>query len=87
MEYKYNMTTFTSSLPDDLLKKLSNLAKELQLPKNRLIEKALELYLEQIEKASYVRSYKQATDDEDILMVAEEGMQDYLRTIDDVETE
>ena len=80
------MTTFTSSLPDELLEKLSNFAKELQLPKNKLIEKALELYLEQIEKANYIKSYKQASDDEDILMVAEEGMQYYLNTIDDVET-
>ena len=86
MEYKYDMTTFTSSLPDELLEKLSNFAKELQLPKNKLIEKALELYLEQIEKANYIKSYKQASDDEDILMVAEEGMQYYLNTIDDVET-
>ncbi|MGB0879257.1 MAG: ribbon-helix-helix domain-containing protein [Polaribacter sp.] len=80
------MTTFTSSLPDHLLQKLSNFAKELQLPKNKLIEKALELYLEQIERSSYIKSYKQASDDQDILMVAEEGMQEYLRIIDDEET-
>jgi predicted transcriptional regulator len=52
------MATFTFSLPDNLLEKLSKLAKELQLSKNRLIENALELYLEQIEKASYIKSYK-----------------------------
>ncbi|MFT6192961.1 MAG: putative transcriptional regulator [Polaribacter sp.] len=52
------MATFTSSLPDNLLEKLSKLAKELQLSKNRLIENALELYLEQIEKANYIKSYK-----------------------------
>ena len=80
------MATFTSSLPDNLLEKLSNLAKELKLPKNRLIENALELYLEQIEKASYIKSYKQAADDDDILMVAEEGLQDYFNQINDLET-
>ena len=72
------MATFTSSLPDSLLEKLSVLAKELKLPKNRLIENALELYLEQIEKASYIKSYKQAAKDQDILLVAEEGMQEYF---------
>lgn len=79
------MATFTSSLPNELLDRLSNIAKELKLPKNRLIENALELYLEQIEKASYIQSYKQAATDEDILLVAEEGMQDYFNTINDAE--
>tara|TARA_R110002126_G_scaffold274775_1_gene419981 strand:+ start:4356 stop:4604 length:249 start_codon:yes stop_codon:yes gene_type:complete len=80
------MATFTSSLPDNLLKKLSVLAKELQLPKNRLIENALEIYLEQIEKASYIKSYKQAAIDKDILIVAEEGMQDYFDTINNADS-
>jgi len=80
------MATFTSSLPDSLLDKLSVLAKELKLPKNRLIENALELYLEQIEKASYIKSYKQAATDDDILKVAEEGMQEYFTAINDTET-
>lgn len=78
------MATFTSSLPDQLLQRLSNLAKELQLPKNRLMENALELYLEQLEKASYIKSYKQASDDQDILMVAEEGLQDYFNQLNDI---
>lgn len=78
------MATFTSSLPDHLLERLSNLAKELQLPKNRLMEKALELYLEQLEKASYIQSYKMASEDEDILAVAEEGLQDYFNQVNNL---
>ncbi|WP_299012460.1 ribbon-helix-helix domain-containing protein [uncultured Polaribacter sp.] len=80
------MATFTSSLPDNLLEKLSALAKELQLPKNRLIENALELYLEQVEKASYIKSYKQAATDKDILLVAEEGMQEYFSEINNTDS-
>ncbi|WP_026775179.1 ribbon-helix-helix domain-containing protein [Polaribacter sp. Hel_I_88] len=80
------MATFTSSLPDNLLDKLSALAKELKLPKNRLIENALEIYLEQIEKASYIKSYQQAAADDDILLVAEEGMQDYFSALNNAET-
>ncbi|AEH02173.1 ribbon-helix-helix domain-containing protein [Lacinutrix sp. 5H-3-7-4] len=80
------MATFTSSLPNELLDKLSNAAKELKLPKNKLLEKALELYLEQIEKASYIKSYKLAGEDKDVLMVAEEGMQDYFNTINEIES-
>ncbi|MGB1231419.1 MAG: ribbon-helix-helix domain-containing protein [Winogradskyella sp.] len=81
------MATFTSSLPDPLLDKLSNIAKELQLPKNRLIEKALELYLDQLERAQYVKSYKMAGEDIDIMKVAEEGMTDYLKSITETENQ
>ncbi len=75
------MTTFTSTLPDELLKSLSEKAKELSLPKNKLIENALRLYLEQLEKAEYIKSYKEAAKDADILSIAEEGMADYLNQL------
>mgnify|MGYP000144415614 CR=1 FL=1 len=78
------MATFTSSLPDNLLDRLSNLAKELKLPKNRLMQQALELYLEQLEKASYIKSYKQSASDQDILLVAEEGMQEYFNQVNNI---
>lgn len=76
------MTTFTSSLPDDLLLKLNEKARNLAIPKNKIIEKALGIYLDQLTRAEYVKSYKQATEDENILDVAEEGMEDYLKQLD-----
>jgi len=76
------MATFTSTLPDDLLKLLTEKAKSLSLPKNRLMENALRLYLEHLEKAEYIRSYKQASKDDDILSIAEEGMADYLKQLE-----
>ena len=72
------MSTFTSTLPNSLLDLLNKKAKELNVPKNKLIEKALRVYLTQLNKAEYVRSYKQMAEDTDILQVAEEGMSDYL---------
>jgi predicted transcriptional regulator len=72
------MSTFTSSLPDDLLQSLAQKAKELSVPKNTLIERALRIYLEQLNRASYVKSYKQMAADTDLQMLAEEGMADYL---------
>ncbi len=75
------MTTFTSTLPDDLLKELSEAAQNLSLPKNKLIEKALRLYLEQLNKAAYIKSYKQMADDTDILVMAEEGMAEYAKQL------
>ena len=72
------MTTFTSTLPDDLLEMLNLKAKELHLPKNKLIEKALRIYLDQLNKSAYIKSYKQLAQDEDILKIAEEGMIEYM---------
>ena len=76
------MATFTSTLPDDLLKLLSEKANNLSIPKNKLIETALRLYLEHLEKAEYIKSYKQAGKDKDILLIAEDGMNDYLRQLE-----
>ena len=60
MNDKYNlyMSTFTSTLPDDLLKKLHEAAQSYPMPKNKLIEKALRIYLDQLNKAAYLKSYK-----------------------------
>lgn len=76
------MATITTSLPDDLLAKLAEKASAMSLPKNRLIENSLRLYLEYLEKAEYIKSYKAAAADKDILTIAEEGMSDYLKQID-----
>ncbi len=79
------MSTFTSTLPDHLLEKLAQKAKELKLPKNKLIERALEIYLDQLNKAEYIKSFKEAAQDEDIMMIAEEGMVDYFTQISENE--
>ena len=76
------MTTYTSTLPDNLLQKLAEQSKALSVPKNKLIEKALRLYLDHLEKIEYIQSYKQASEDTDILLLAEEGMEDYLRQLE-----
>lgn len=77
------MATFTSTLPDDLLQRLADYAKKLSLPKNKLMENALNLYLDHLKRAEYAKSYRQASQDEDILLVAEEEMGDYLKQIED----
>lgn len=77
------MATFTSTLPDDLLQRLADYAKKLSLPKNKLMENALNLYLDHLKRAEYVKSYRQAAQDENILLVAEEGMDTYLKQIED----
>jgi hypothetical protein len=79
------MTTFTSTLPNALLELLNKKAEELKMPKNKLIEKALSIYLTQLNKAEYVRSYKQMAQDADVLQMAEEGMSEYLTQLKEVE--
>lgn len=79
--HTYDMPTFTSSLPAELLDKLHQMAEELKLPKNKLIERALEIYLDQLKRAEYVKSFKAAAQDEDAMAIAEEGMVEYLKQI------
>ncbi|MDP3467867.1 MAG: ribbon-helix-helix protein, CopG family [Daejeonella sp.] len=76
------MATFTSSLPDGLLQLLEEKAKELSMPKNKLIEQALRLYLDHLNRAAYIRSYKQMAEDTDLLAIAEEGMADYFEQLE-----
>ncbi len=79
------MTTFTSSLPDDLLKNLDETSKELKTPKNKIIEKALKSFLDEIQRAKYAESFIRASKHNDIMAIAEEGMADYHRMIKDLE--
>jgi predicted transcriptional regulator len=76
------MATFTSTLSDNLLEQLAEKAKALSVPKNKLIENALRLYLDHLEKVEYIKSYKMAAEDKDIMLIAEEGMEDYLRQLE-----
>jgi hypothetical protein len=64
------MATFTSTLPDKLLSDLSAHAARLSVPKNKLIEKALRLYLDHLRRAEYIHSYKKLAGDPDIMLMA-----------------
>lgn len=72
---------YTSSLPSDLIAMLDNYASQLKLPKNRIVEKALRAYFDQIKKAEYAHSFRRAAGDDDMLTLAEEGLEDYLKII------
>lgn len=81
------MATFTSSLPDALLQELAKVSSELKLPKNKIIEKALSIYLEQLDRAAYEKSYKRMANDPDMLAMAEEGMADYFEQLKKLDKE
>jgi hypothetical protein len=79
------MATFTSSLPDWLLNLLDEKSREMSIPKNKIIEKALSIYLDQLNRAAYIKSYKQLGEDSDTLQIAEEGMVAYVSQIKESE--
>jgi hypothetical protein len=79
------MATFTSSLPDALLKDLADTAKRLKLPKNKLIEKALSMYLKELDRAAYAKSYKRMANDPDMQVMAEEGIEDGFHDLEELD--
>lgn len=81
------MAIFTSSLPDKLLKDLSERASELKVPKNKLIQKALEYYLEKLDRASFLNSYKKSAGDQEHLLLAEDGIEDWFKILEELEKE
>jgi predicted transcriptional regulator len=72
---------FTSSLPEELIEMLNSYAGKFKIPKNRIIEQALLAYFEKLKKAEYAHSFRKAAGDEEMLTMAEEGLEDYLKII------
>lgn len=73
---------YTSSLPADLLEMLEQYAVKFKVPKNRIIEKSLKAYFENLKRAEYIRSFKVAAGDSEIIDMAEEGLDEYLKILD-----
>jgi metal-responsive CopG/Arc/MetJ family transcriptional regulator len=74
---------FTSSLPLDLLDALDLYARKFKVPKNHIIEQALKAYFEKLKKAEYIHSFKKAAGDVEMISLAEEGLADYLKILED----
>jgi predicted transcriptional regulator len=74
---------FTSSLPSDILQTLDSYAQKFKVPKNRIMEQALRAYFERLKQAEYSRSFKKAAGDPEMNIMAEEGLEDYLKILDE----
>ncbi len=72
---------YTSSLPAELLQMLDNYAREFKMPKNRIVEQALRAYFEKLKKAEYAHSFRKAAANEEMVSMAEEGLEDYLKIL------
>ena len=76
--------TYTSTLPSDLSEALDQYAQLLKVPKNRLIEQALRSYFDKVKRAEYIKSFRRANQDEEMQKLANEGLEDYLKMIDEL---
>lgn len=74
---------FTSSLPSDIMQTLDSYAKKFKIPKNRIMEQALNAYFDRLKQAEYSRSFKKAAGDPEMITMAEEGLEDYLKILDE----
>ena len=74
---------FTSSLPSDLLQMLEKYAQKFKIPKNRIMEQALRAYFDRLKQAEYIHSFKKAAGDPGMQTMAEEGLEEYLKILDE----
>lgn len=76
----------TSSISPEIVSRLNDYSKKFRIPKSRILEQALEAYFERIKKAELIRSFKIAAGDEEILLMTEEGLEDYLKILENETT-
>jgi len=75
-------TTFTSSINTKVMKRLRGYSDKYKLPKNKIIETALNKYFDELKRSEYINSFRRANKDPEMLEMAEEGLEDYLRILD-----
>lgn len=75
-------TTFTSSINTKVMKRLRGYSDKYKLPKNKIIETALNKYFDELKRSEYINSFKRANKNPEMLEMAEEGLEDYLRILD-----
>lgn len=72
------LVTYTSTLPENLMKWVNIIAKKHKTTKKRIIIEALLNYRQQISKAELAETFCKAAQDREIVAMAEEGLEDYL---------
>ena len=75
---------YTSSLPIELLAQVEEYAEKFKVPKNKIIENSLLAYFEKLKRAEYIKSFRTAASESEIFDMAEEGLEDYLKILDEL---
>ncbi|MBA4303505.1 MAG: CopG family transcriptional regulator [Sphingobacteriaceae bacterium] len=76
------MQTFTSSLPESLIDRLNERAKALKLPKNKVMERALQAYLNHLDRQEYKATFLRMQQDPAFVADLEMGLDDYLQSLE-----
>jgi hypothetical protein len=63
------------------MSKLNRYSNKMAVPKNKIIERALHKYFEELKKTEYAKSFIKAAKDQDILDMADEGLDDYVEIL------
>jgi len=75
------MPAFKITLPEDLFNKLKKYTVKHSVHTDKLIAKALRVYLDEMNKEEYATSYKKAATDPEMEEIAEEGFDDYFKQL------
>lgn len=77
-----SMKKIELTLSEDIMYWLLEAAEKLSVSEDKIIEGALVAYLGDLKSGEYQRSFQAAKEDEDIAIMAEEGMSDYFHQIE-----
>jgi metal-responsive CopG/Arc/MetJ family transcriptional regulator len=72
-------TTFTSTLPIQLMKELNDFAAHQKKNKKEIIVEALENYFLEAKRNEYAESFKKAAKDKEQQQLANAGLKDYIK--------
>lgn len=75
-------TTYSSTLPFELMEQVNEYARKLNIPKNQLIERSIRHYLRKIKQAEYIQSFQRAAKDEEQMELAEAGLEEFLEQVE-----
>ena len=76
---------YTSSLPLELKEDLEQYVIINKMSKNKVIEKALRKFLMEERKKAYVETFKKANKDNEMTDMADWGLEDYLKQLNELE--
>jgi predicted transcriptional regulator len=74
--------TYTSTLSQDLMKEVDKYALKFKVQKKAIIETALKKYFEDQRRMEFIQSFQRANNDAEQLQIAEEGIEDYIKMLD-----
>jgi len=75
-------TVFTSSIDNSLMQKLRKYSDKYKMPKNKIIETALNNYFEQLKKAEYAQAFRKEKGNPEMIELVEAGLDDFLKMIE-----